>query len=164
MGRPGTMTHTERTTVRALIERSDNHPALVVPESGTVVSYSTLQPALDRAAGSLAHVGLGAGDHVAILATGGPAMITAFLAVGALGAAAAPLNPALGPTELAGELDDLRVSRLLHDASAKAAAAAETCGIAASVIDFDDGLLRIDGSAGDPRDAADDPDALALLL
>src|SRR5262249_17979714 len=110
------MTLTEGTTVRALIERSDDHPALVVPESATLVSYSTLQRALDRATGRLAGLGLGAGDRVAILAAGGPALITAFLAVGALGAAAAPLNPGLGPTELEGELDDLRVSRLLHDA------------------------------------------------
>ena len=48
------MTVTEGTTVRALIERSDNHPALVVPESGTIVSYAALQRALDRAAGRLA--------------------------------------------------------------------------------------------------------------
>jgi acyl-CoA synthetase (AMP-forming)/AMP-acid ligase II len=158
------MTLTERTTIRALIERSDNHPALVVPESGTIVSYSTLQRALDRATGCLAQLGLGAGDHVAILAAGGPAMIAAFLAVGALGAAAAPLNPALGPTELAGELDDLRVSRLLHDGSAKAAAAAAASGIPASVIGFDDDLLQIDGRTGDPLVGAGDPDALALLL
>jgi acyl-CoA synthetase (AMP-forming)/AMP-acid ligase II len=158
------MTLTERTTIRALIQRSDNHPALVVPESGTIVSYSTLQSALDRATGCLARLGLGAGDHVAILAAGGPAMIAAFLTVGALGAAAAPLNPALGLTELAGELDDLRVYRLLHDGSAKAVAAAAASGVPASVIGFDDGLLQIDGRTGDALVDADDPDALALLL
>jgi hypothetical protein len=54
------MTLTERTTIRALIERSDDHPALVVPESGTIVSYATLQSALDRATGCLARLGLGA--------------------------------------------------------------------------------------------------------
>jgi acyl-CoA synthetase (AMP-forming)/AMP-acid ligase II len=158
------MTLTERATVRALIERSDNHPALVVPESGTIVSYATLQRALDRAAGGLARLGLAEGDHVAILAAGGPAMITAFLAPGALGAAAAPLNPALGPAELAGELDDLRVSRLLHEGGTTAVAAAAASGIPASVIGFDDGLLHIDGRAGDPLVDTDDPDALALLL
>src|SRR6516162_7889820 len=150
------MTLTERTTIRALIERSDNHPALVVPESGAIVSYSTLQRALDRAAGCLARLGLGAGDHVAILAAGGPAMIGAFLAVATLGAAAAPLNPALGLTELEGELDDLRVSRLLHDGSAKAVAAAAASGVPASVIGFDDDRLQIDGRTGDALVDADD--------
>ena len=41
-------------------------------------------------------------------------LAVAFLAVIATGAAAAPLNPALGGGELTLELDDLRVSRLLH--------------------------------------------------
>jgi hypothetical protein len=57
---------------------------------------------------------------VALAAANGPGLIVAFLAVVASGAVPAPLKPALGEAELAGELDDLRVSRLLHDGVAAA--------------------------------------------
>ena len=158
------MTVTDPTTLRALVERSDDHPALVVPESGTSLSYAALQLSLDRAAGRLAAVGVGEGDRVALVAANGPALIVAFLAVGALGAAAAPLNPALGAAELIAELDDLRASHLLHGGVAKAVAAAAAARVPASVIGIEDGLMHIDGQVGNPLDAADDPDALALLL
>jgi oxalate---CoA ligase len=158
------MTVTGQSTLRALIERSDDHPALVVPESGAVLSYAALQRTLDRATGRVAALGVGEGDRVAIVAANGPAIIVAFLAVTAAGAAAAPLNPALGAGELTAELNDLHVSRLLHDGAASAAEAAEAARIPSSVISFDDSLLRIDGEPGDPLSAAAHPDALALLL
>ena len=158
------MTVTEPATVRALVVRSDDHPALVMPESGTSLSYAALQRSLDRAAGRLAALGVGQGDRVAVVAASGPALITAFLAVGAVGAAAAPLNPALGPAELIAELGDLRVSRLLHDGAVKAVTAAASARVPASVIGFTGALLHVDGQAGDPLDAAGDPDAFGLLL
>jgi len=158
------MAVTEPTTVRQLITRSDNHPALVVPESGASLSYAALQRALDRAGGRLAALSVTEGDRVALVAANGPALIVAFLAVAARGAAAAPLNPALGVAELTAELGDLRTSRLFHDGSATAATAAAEVNVRASVIGFEDSQLHIDGRAGDPVEPAGDPGALALLL
>jgi acyl-CoA synthetase (AMP-forming)/AMP-acid ligase II len=158
------MTASNPATLRRLVTRSDNHPALVVPESGATLSYAGLQRALDRAAGRLATLGVREGDRVALVAANGPALIVAFLAVVASGAAAAPLNPGLGEAELIAELDDLRVSRLLHDGAARAVAAATRSNVPASVIDMADGLLRIDGEAGEATEDAGTPDALALLL
>jgi oxalate---CoA ligase len=158
------MTVAEPTTVRQLVTRSDDHPALVVPESGASLSYAALQRALDTAAGRLAALGAGAGDRVALVAANGPALVVAFLAVAASGAAAAPLNPALGVAEIAVELADLRASRLLHDGSAAATAAAAELGVSASAFELLDGVLHVDGRAADPRAPAGDPDALALLL
>jgi acyl-CoA synthetase (AMP-forming)/AMP-acid ligase II len=150
-------------SLRSIITRSDGHPALV-PESGAVLSYAGLQRALDHAAGRLAALGVREGDRVAIAAANGPGLIVAFLAVVASGAVAAPLNPALGPDELAGELADLRVSRLLHDGVASAVAAAGGSGVAASVFGMTDGLLAVDGEAGPAAGATGSADALALLL
>jgi acyl-CoA synthetase (AMP-forming)/AMP-acid ligase II len=147
-----------------MVTRSDNHPALVVPESGASLSYAELQRATDRATGRLAALGVREGDRVALVAAGGPALVVAFLAVAASGAAAAPLNPALGIGELTAELDDLRVSRLLHDGAAAAATAAAEANVPASVIGLADALLQVDGAAGEAAEAAADPDALALLL
>jgi acyl-CoA synthetase (AMP-forming)/AMP-acid ligase II len=158
------MTVSTPASLRQLITRSDSHPALVAPESGTTLSYGALQQALDRAAGRLAASGVRAGDRVALAAAGGPAMIVAFLAVVASGAAGAPLNPALGVAELVAELDDLRVSRLLHDGAARAATAAAEAGVPASAIGIADGLLEVDGQAGEPRTDAAGPDTPALLL
>jgi len=158
------MAVTEPTTVRQLITRSDNHPALVVPESGASLSYAALQRALDRAGGRLAALSVTESDRVALVAANGPALIVAFLAVAARGAAAAPLNPALGVAELTAELGDLRTSRLFHDGSDTAATAAAEVNVSASVIGFEDSQLHIDGRAGDPVEPAGDPGALALLL
>jgi acyl-CoA synthetase (AMP-forming)/AMP-acid ligase II len=155
---------TEPATLRQLITRSDNHPALVVPESGASLSYAGLQRALDRAAGRLAEIGVQEGDRVALVAANGPALIVAFVAVAARGAAAAPLNPALSVAELAAELDDLGVSRLLHDGSAAAAEAGATANVAASAFGLRDGQLHVDDLPGNPRQDAGTPDALALLL
>ena len=52
------MTVTTPPTLRQLVTRSDDHPALVVPESGASLSYAALQRALDRAAGRLAALGV----------------------------------------------------------------------------------------------------------
>lgn len=158
------MTVTKPAALRQLVTRSDNHPALVVPESGVSLSYAALQRALDRAAGRLAALGVREGDRVALVAANGPALVVAFLAVVARGAAAAPLNPALGVAELTAEFDDLRASRLLHDGAATAVTAANEAGLPASTMAYQDALLHVDGRAGDPLEAAGDPDALALLL
>jgi oxalate---CoA ligase len=158
------MTVAEPATLRQLITRSDNHPALAAPDSGASLSYAGLQSALDRAAGRLAGLGVGEGDRVALVAANGPSLVVAFVAVAARGAAAAPLNPALSAAELAAELDDLRVSRLLHDGSATAAQAAAAADVPASVFGLRDGLLHIDDAAGDPLQDAGSPGALALLL
>ena len=159
------MTVSQPASLRQLITRSDRHPALLVPESGAALSYAELHQALDRAAGRLAALGVREGDRVALAAANGPALIVAFLAVIARGAATAPLNPALGVGELTAELADLRVSRLLHDrAASSAATAAAQAGVPASVISLADGLLEVDGRAGDPAVEAGGPDALALLL
>jgi oxalate---CoA ligase len=153
-------------TLRQLLTRSDTHPALVVPESGASLSYAALQRALDQATGRIAALGVGEGDRVALVAANGPALIVAFLAIVASGAAAAPLNPALSAAELTAELDDLRVSRLLHDGSAAAATAAAQAQahVPASVIGLQDDLLHIGGAAGEPLEVIGNADALALLL
>ena len=62
------------------------------------------------------------------------------------------------------ELDDLRITRLLHDGSAAAATAAAETQVAASSMGMQDALLQVDDEAGEPIEDAGDPRALALLL
>src|ERR1700751_4275444 len=112
------MTVTTPPAIRPLVTRSDDPPALVVPESGASLSYAALQRALDRAAGRLAALGVREGDRVALVAANGLALVIAFLAVAARGAAAAPLNPALGVAEMTAELAAPGVTRMLHEGAA----------------------------------------------
>jgi len=158
------MTVATPASVRQLVTRSDDHPALVAPGSGASLSYAALQRALDQATGRLAALGVRDGHRVALVAANGPALVVAFLAIAARGAAAAPLNPALGVAEQAAELQDLQVSLLLHDGGATPAAAAAQAGVPASTIAMEDAALQIDGRAGDPLGDAGDPDAFGLLL
>jgi len=158
------VTKPEPGTLRHLVTRSDDHPALAVPESGGSLSYDALQRALDRATGRLAALGVVEGDRVALLAANGPALVVTFLALAARGAAAAPLNPALGVAEVTAELTDLRVSRLFHDGTATATAAAAAANVSASTIRLEDASLHVDGQPGEPLEGAGTPDALALLL
>ena len=151
-------------TLRQLVTRSDAHPALAVPESGVSLSYDALQHALDRATGRLAALGVVEGDRVALLAANGPALVVTFLALAARGAAAAPLNPALGVAEVTAELTDLRVSRLLHDGSATATAAAAAANVPASTIRLEGASLHVAGQPGEPIEGVGAPEALALLL
>lgn len=151
--------------LRDLVQRSDTQPALVVPETATTVTYDALQRALDRACGRLRALGVSQGDRIAIAAPNGPALVVAFLAISALDAAAAPLNPAFGPGEVENELGDLRITRLLHDPnSADAIAAAARLGVKAHVITFEDLDLLIDGAGGPPALPASVPTSVALLL
>jgi oxalate---CoA ligase len=151
-------------TLRQLVTRSDNHPALVAPGAGLSLSDAQLQRALDRAAGRLAALGVREGDRVALVAANGPALVVAFLAIAARNAAAAPLNPALGVAEMTAELDDLRTSRVLHDGSATAVTAAAQANVPASAMRLAGTDLHIEDQPGDPLDAVGDPAALALLL
>jgi len=107
------MTVSTPVSLRQLIARSDGHPALVAPGSGATLSYGATAAGLDRRRGGLPHRASGPATGSRSPPLGGPALIVAFLAVVASGAAGAPLNPALGAAELVAELDDLRVSRLL---------------------------------------------------
>jgi acyl-CoA synthetase (AMP-forming)/AMP-acid ligase II len=88
-------------------------PALVSPDDGLIVSRGELGTRIDGLARDLAGLGVGRGDRVALALPNGPELVELVLAVGALGAAAAPLNPAYTTGELAFYLGDLEPRLLL---------------------------------------------------
>ena len=172
---PGSMrmdsvAHPCRQTLRELVVRSDDHPAFLMPRTGMRVSYRALQHALDDAQGAIGALGISSGDRVALSFTNGPEVLISFFAVVACGAAAAPLNPAFSEPELHAELDDLRISHLLHDPASAPRAAAAIAGSTAHAfgVALQDDKLQIDGAPAPARahDAppAADADSIALLL
>jgi oxalate---CoA ligase len=114
----------------AILDHPDR-PALVVPEDGQVLTYGQVADRVASLAASLAVAGVGRGDGVALTLPNGPEMVQLLLAITALGAAAAPLNPAYTHSEYVFYLTDIAPRVFVIPASRPAAAssAAEECSI-----------------------------------
>ena len=82
-----------------------DRPALLLPD-GSVWSYGALQAEVRRWAATLAAVGVGTGDRIALADWGGPRSTAVTLAAAHLGAATAQMNPLLTSSEL-GQLLEL---------------------------------------------------------
>ena len=108
------MTTQSFTTLSDLLSvGAPTHPALVVPEGGPVVTYSSLRAQVERLAARLQEFGIGRGDRVAMALPNGVEVITLFLAVGAAAATAAPLNPAYTTEEFRFYLEDIEAKVLI---------------------------------------------------
>jgi acyl-CoA synthetase (AMP-forming)/AMP-acid ligase II len=93
-------------------------PALRTPEDGEPLSYGALDAVVVDLAGRLRALGVERGDRVAFALPPGPELVELLLAISALGAAAAPLNPAYAEPEFAFYLEDLAPRALLLPAGA----------------------------------------------
>jgi oxalate---CoA ligase len=119
-------------TLNAVLHHDgDSRPALIVPDDGQVLSYGQLAGNVAQLAGCLAAAGARRGDKIAFTLPNGPDVIQILLAITALGAAAAPLNPAYTTSENEFYLDDIAPRLLLMPASrpAAAVAAARSCSV-----------------------------------
>jgi acyl-CoA synthetase (AMP-forming)/AMP-acid ligase II len=132
-------------------------PALIVPDSAEVLTYAQVASRVEALAQRLADLTVRRGDRVALALPNGPDIVLLLLAITALGAAAAPLNPAYTEAEFGFFLDDIAPRLLLIPASGSAAAsaAAATAGTTPVGVRPDgDGpprLLYDGGSAGSQR-------------
>ncbi|MGI9004824.1 MAG: AMP-binding protein [Streptosporangiaceae bacterium] len=112
-------------TLNAILDHDgSSRPALIVPDDGQVLSYGQLARNVAQLAGGLAAAGAQRGDRIAFTLPNGPDVIQILLAVTAIGAAAAPLNPAYTSSEYEFYLTDIRPRLLLMPASRPAAAVA----------------------------------------
>jgi oxalate---CoA ligase len=99
-------------------------PALIVPDGGEVLTYAQVASQVDTLARRLAGLGVRRGDRVAMSLPNGPDVVLLLLAITALGAAAAPLNPAYTDPEYQFYLADIDPRLLLIPATGAAAASA----------------------------------------
>ena len=100
----------------AILQEGAPGPALICPDDGTVLSHGELASAVHQLAGALAGLGVAYRDRVALVLPNGPEFLELVLAVAAVGAIAAPLNPGYTEREFAFYLDDLQPSVLLVQA------------------------------------------------
>jgi acyl-CoA synthetase (AMP-forming)/AMP-acid ligase II len=109
-------------------------PALVVPDDGQVLTYARVAAAIEALAQRLAGAGVRRGDRVALTLPNGPDFVLLLLAITALGAAAAPLNPAYTQAEFDFFLTDIAPRLFLIPASRPAAAADAAAGTQTPVL------------------------------
>jgi oxalate---CoA ligase len=131
-------------SLNAILDHHDPAtPAMIVPEDGEVLSYGQLADRVGQFARCLASAGVRRGDRVAFALPNGPDVVQVLLAITALGAAAAPLNPAYTESEYAFYLADIapRLLLLPDTSPAAAAAAAAACQVT---------VLTMRGRAGEP--------------
>jgi len=146
-------------------------PALIVPDSGQVLTYGQTADRVEGLAQRLAGLGVRRGDRVALALPNGPDVVLLLLAVTALGAAAAPLNPAYTETEFAFFLTDISPRLMLIPASgaaaaSAAAAAAQTTLVAVQATDDGPPELLANATSGTPQRSFEQggPDDVAVVL
>jgi acyl-CoA synthetase (AMP-forming)/AMP-acid ligase II len=145
-----------------------DRPAIVVPEEGVSLTFAELAGRVEDLAGRLSALGVERGDRVAVALPNGPEIVQVVLAAAALGAAAAPLNPAYTRDEFAFYLEDLapRILLLPEGELAAARAAAGDIGIVEVITDGAGGV-RLRSGRAEPAPAAfpagDSEDVVILL-
>ncbi|WP_145068875.1 long-chain-fatty-acid--CoA ligase [Engelhardtia mirabilis] len=106
--------HTAPTIPRLLIQAAQVHGTAEAARDGELrVTWSEFAARVAGRAAQYAHLGVGRGDRVAVLADNGLAFLEAYFAVAAVGAVSVPLNVRLVPRELAGVLEDAEPVLLL---------------------------------------------------
>ena len=147
------------------------NPALIVPDSGEVLTYTQVAARVEALAQRLAGLGVRRGDRIALALPNGPDVVLLLLAVTALGAAAAPLNLAYTATEYQFFLTDIAPRLMLTPASGAAAATAAAAATGTTVLGVrptGDGPpeLLADGQAATLQRAFEpgSPEDVALIL
>ncbi len=147
----------------------ESHPALIVPEGGPSVTYSSLRTQVEQFAATLHTLGIGRGDRVAMALPNGVEVITAFLGVATAAATAAPLNPAYTTDEFRFYLADIEAKVLIvppgGGEQARAAAPAGTLLIEASLSSDGQVQFEVAGASPFPRKHTEPTsDDVALFL
>lgn len=157
-------------TLAALLTAGRAHdPALILPEAESTLDFARLEEAVGELAGILCAAGVERGDRVALVLPDGPTLLQALLAVAAVGAAAAPLNPAYTKDEYAFYLDDLDPRLLVlppDELSAARAATPERILVGELLVEAGRPTLRVGGKDVPTAVTFEpaNPDDTALLL
>jgi len=115
---------TARSTIWGMLEgisdKYRNRDALVHTERGVRFNYALLSWEVERAAKGLIHLGIRAGDRVAIWAPNVPEWLISMLALSRLGAVTVPVDPGAGRNDLQfvlqqSECRGIIVSKALED-------------------------------------------------
>jgi acyl-CoA synthetase (AMP-forming)/AMP-acid ligase II len=139
--------------------------ALDVPDDGLALTGAELAARVDELASRLAELGVARGDRVALALPNGPEIVQLLLAVTALGASAAPLNPAYTAEEFAYYLAGLAPRLALLPAGELGAAREALGSLPAVDVTAEARGIALSGAGLEPAPREDgDPDDVAILL
>jgi acyl-CoA synthetase (AMP-forming)/AMP-acid ligase II len=144
----------------------ENATAIIIPETGTSVSYESLRRQVTTMAEALAGMGIQRGERVANVLPNGLPTIIAFLA-GSIAGTAAPLNPAYRFEEFSFYLEDTSAKVLLvpPEGAEDARRAARHLNIPVFVVQMDEsGNVTIEGAPKGVPVTPPSPDDVALVL
>jgi acyl-CoA synthetase (AMP-forming)/AMP-acid ligase II len=138
--------------------------AVILPETGTRVSYGGLRQQIESMAEALAGAGIGRDDRVAMALPNGLPAVVCFLAAATAGTAA-PLNPGYKEDEFRFYLDDTGARLLLLPADGAEEARRAAAGrVPVLTVETVDGTAQLAGVAGRGKRKPDSPDDVALIL
>src|SRR5258708_12154355 len=140
--------------------------AVVIPETGTSITYVVLREQVMKMAENLAGLGIRPGDRVASVLPNGLPTIVSFLAASIAGTAA-PLNPGYRYDEFCFYLEDTSARLLLCPAEGAddARRAAEKMNVPIYTVEMDNqGSVSIVGASKRAPVAGPRPEDIALLL
>jgi acyl-CoA synthetase (AMP-forming)/AMP-acid ligase II len=139
--------------------------AVILPDSGTKVSYDSLRSQVASVADSFASAGIKPGDRVAMSLPNGLDTIVCFLAASVAGTAA-PLNPGYRYDEFAFYMEDTNAKLLVvpPQGADDARRAAEERKIPIVVAEVDNGEVKINPTSKGKTAAPPDPEGIALVL
>ena len=143
-----------------------NSTAVIIPETGTSVSYESLRRQVKTMAEALAGIGIKRGERVANVLPNGLPTIIAFLA-GAEAGTAAPLNPAYRFEEFSFYLEDTSAKVLLvpPEGAEDAKRAARHLNIPIFAVQMDEGgNVSIEGAPKGVPVVPPSPEDIALVL
>src|SRR6476646_5257245 len=143
-----------------------NATALIIPETGTSISYDSLRRQVKTMAEALAGIGIKRGERVANVLPNGLPTIVAFLA-GSVAGTAAPLNPAYRFEEFSFYLEDTSAKVLLvpPEGAEEAKQAARHLNIPVFAVQMDEsGNVTIEGAPKGIPVSPPSPDDVALVL
>src|SRR4029077_13846959 len=170
---PGKLGHplvTELSSMNDLPSLMNTAPAsataIIIPETGTAVTYDALRRQIKEMAEARAGMGIRRGDRVANVLPNGLPTIVAFLA-GAMAGTAAPLNPAYRYDEFCFYLEDTSAKVLLvpPEGAEEAKRAARHLNIPVFAVQMDEsGNVTIEGAPKGIPVVPPSPDDVALVL
>jgi acyl-CoA synthetase (AMP-forming)/AMP-acid ligase II len=139
--------------------------AVILPDSGTKVSYDSLRAQVASVADAFASAGIQPGDRVAMSLPNGLDTIVCFLAASVAGTAA-PLNPGYRYDEFAFYMEDTNAKLLVvpPQGGDDARRAAEERKIPVVVAEVTNGVVKLNPSSSGKTAAAPNNDAIALVL
>jgi acyl-CoA synthetase (AMP-forming)/AMP-acid ligase II len=139
--------------------------AVILPETGTRITYGALRSQIEALAEALVAAGVGPGDRVATALPNGLPAIVCFLAAATAGTAA-PLNPAYKEEEFRFYLEDTGARLLLLPAQgAEEARRAAEGSVPVRTVDMtSDGVVQLTGTAARARFKPAAPEDVALIL